>query len=962
MRSRFRNLLFDRMLSAAGGRCSHRAWLAAALLVLGAAAPALAQTGTVVGRVTSADTGAPLAPVAVRVISGANIIVGRALTSRDGVFRIENINPGTYSLDVGPFLDYPEVRLPDLRVQAGQTTTFDARLRAAAISLNPVIVEVSGIRTTALEATGATGVVEQAQIRNTVAVTPAQHLKAIPAVDYSPTGVIGSNITVRGFNNIFSGAVQMLTDHRIAGVPSLRVNFMQLIPANNDDLERVELILGPGSALYGPNTANGIVHFFTRSPISSPGTTFSVATGERDVLQAEFRTAHRVNERLGLKVSGNFLQAQEWGYVDPVEQAERLKFSGPQGAFFRQEMRRVTGITDNAVIEDRISRIGERDSDIRRWSWETRLDWRPSDRARTTFSAGQAMLGRSIELTGLGAGQADNWSNSYVQARSQIGGLFVQGYVNFSDAGETYLLRSGQPIRDRSRLWVGQAQHGFALGARQGFIYGVDALFTDPRTEGTIHGIYEDEDQTTEVGGYVQSTTSLLDNLRLIVAGRLDSHTGLPELVFSPRAALVFTPVRDQAFRVSLNRAFSTPSSLNQFLHLGSAFPDAGAAQLGYSLLIQGTGTRGFSFGPRGSYQMRSPFTPAGMGGPGQLLPAAAAATFYPAAVQVAAASAPALFQQHPWLLGFLIGDPSRYPTPAQVGAAFSVPGSGTAQPLSVLEMQDVPAIRESTQNSAEVGYTGIFGDRFRLSADFWFSRRQNFVTPLTLLTPFVLLDGQQLGAYLVQRLMVERQMSQADAVAFAGQLAPRLAGIPVGVISSEDVAASSAQVLVSYYNVDDDLDTYGTDIMAQANLTQTLYARGGVSLVNKNAFTTRQGASVTLNAPKEKVTAALGYRDLRNGLNGEVSARYSGEYPVRSGVYNATACIGGTEPGREECVAPQTLVDVSAGVRIPRLQGTELQMTVQNVLNETFRPFPGMPAIRRMALVRLRYTFGSDR
>jgi len=944
MRSRVQDVPVRARVSAFMRVDTGRTWLTAATLLLALAAPALAQTGTVTGRVTSADTGEPLALVAVRVISGANLVVGRALTSETGTYQITNLNPGTYSLDIGPLLNYPEVRRPGLQIVAGQTTTFNVSLAAAAISLNPVIVEVSGVRTTALQAPAATALVEESQIRSRVTVSPAQHLKNIPAVDYAQTGVVGSNITVRGFNNIFSGAVQMLTDYRIAGVPSLRVNFMQLIPANNEDLERVELILGPGSALYGPNTANGIVHFFTRSPISYPGNTFSVAMGDRDVAQGEFRTAHRFSNQLGLKVSGNYLQAREWGYTDPVEAAERTRFDGPGGAAARAELRRITGVTDEAELERRVASIGLRDNDINRWSVETRLDWRPSDRTRSTFAAGRAMLGRSIELTGLGAGQAINWSNSYVQARSQIGTLFVQGYVNFSDAGETYLLRTGLPIRDRSRLWVGQVQHGVALGARQGFIYGVDALFTDPITDGTIHGIYEDEDRTTEVGAYVQSTTSLMDNLRLVLAGRVDSHTGLPDLVFSPRAALVFNPVRDQAVRLSFNRAFSTPSSLNQFLHLGSAMPDAGAAALGYSLLIQGTGTRGFTFGEPGSYQIRSPFTPAGMGGPGQLLPVGAAVSFYPVAVQVAAAANPALRD-------FLLANA---PTPAQVGLAYSIPGSGTAQPLADLRMRDVAPIRESTQNSAEIGYTGIFGDRLQLSADFWFNRRQNFVTPLTPVTPFVTLDGPQLGAHLVPRLMQQLGMSQADALELVGQLAR----IPLGVLSSEDVAATGPQVLVTYYNVEDDLDTYGTDVMAQANLTSTLYARGGVSLVNRNVFTTREGASVTLNAPKEKVTAAFGYNDRVTGLTGEVSARYSGEYPVRSGVYNATECIGGTEPGREPCVAPQTLVDLNFGVRLPRLQDTMLQMSVQNLLDDNFRPFPGMPVLGRMVLVRLRYNF----
>jgi outer membrane receptor protein involved in Fe transport len=113
---------------------------------------------------------------------------------------------------------------------------------------------------------------------------------------------------------------------------------------------------------------------------------------------------------------------------------------------------------------------------------------------------------------------------------------------------------------------VGQLQHGLAIGGRQNFTYGVDYFFTDPRTEGTISGIYEDEDQTTEVGGYLQSQTALTPQFDLVLAGRVDTHSALPDAIFSPRAALVFKPTQDQAFRATYNRAFSTPTSLNQFL------------------------------------------------------------------------------------------------------------------------------------------------------------------------------------------------------------------------------------------------------------------------------------------------------------------------------------------------------------------------------------------------------------
>jgi iron complex outermembrane receptor protein len=126
-------------------------------------------------------------------------------------------------------------------------------------------------------------------------------------VDVITSGVQSTNVVVRGFNNIFSGALHTLTDYRVAGVPSLRVNFMHFIPQTDDDISRMEVVLGPGSALYGPNTANGVLHILTKSPLDEPGTSISLAGGERSLFHGSFRTAQRVSDKFGFKVSG------QWG-------------------------------------------------------------------------------------------------------------------------------------------------------------------------------------------------------------------------------------------------------------------------------------------------------------------------------------------------------------------------------------------------------------------------------------------------------------------------------------------------------------------------------------------------------------------------------------------------------------------------------------------------------------------------
>jgi outer membrane receptor for ferrienterochelin and colicins len=916
------------------------------------ASPAAAQTGIITGLVTDAETGRGVGNARVDAIGATGRSGGSGLTNSEGRYRL-SVPPGEYEISIES-IGYEATRSNRVTVQSNGIATVNITARQVAFQLNPVVVSASKRQEKATDAPARVEVITERAIRERPAVTPVDHLRGTPGVDVITQGVQSTNVVVRGFNNIFSGALHTLTDNRMAGVPSLRVNVIHFLPTQSEDLARMEVVLGPGAALYGPNTASGVLHLITKSPLQETGSVVSLMAGERDILQVNGRTAQRLNDRFGFKVSGSMLRGSEWAHVDPDEVAERQKFSADP--FFRADMIRALGV-DPAEADRRIALIGNRDNDLLRWSGEARMDALVTPELTTVLQAGVTNVGTGVELTGLGAAQIENWRYMYYQARANWNRLFAQVYLNQSNAGDTYLLRTGQPIVDESRMLVGQLQHGLALNPRQGFTYGVDYFFTDPRTRGTITGIYEDEDQTTEVGAYLQSETALSPMFDLVLAGRVDSHNALPDLIFSPRAALVIKPAEEQSFRVTFNRAFSTPSSLNQFLDLPTAMPDqtvdpsrAAAARLGYSVRVQGTGTTGFNFRQAdGSYLMRSPFTPVTpQSGPQTLVPAVAAA-YWPAAVQVLAAQG--AFAQNPQL-GAYLG--SLRPTNAQIGTNFIADGQSIS--IANLNLNPVAPIRETTTTSFEVGYKGVLANRFSIAADVWTSRIQDFVTPLTVMTPLLALNGEMIGAYLVPRFMQDLGMSQAQAVATAQALAPNLARVPLGVISTPEINANGAQLLATYTNVNETLEMWGADVGFQALLTPVLSLTTSASMVSKDHFDTGVGL-VTLNAPKQKASVGLAYRELAGRFNGEVRARHTASHPVKSGVYEATRCIDNLETSNP-CVEAFTLVDLVLGMSVPQLRGAALQLSVQNLLNDGYRSFPGVPEVGRLALLRLRYEF----
>ena len=542
------------------------------------------QAATLNVTVTDARTGEKIDGISVTVISQAGTS-NEGVSNAAGMLEIADLATGAYTIAASA-PGYTDKTMANVELVADGTTSVEIALSSDVIQLDQVSVTASRRREKVLEAPASVAVVSASQIRDRVAPSVTEHLKSVGGVDVVNTGLGSSHVVVRGFNNVFSGTLLSLVDNRIARVPSLRVNAYSLIPTASEDIEQIEVVSGPGAALYGPNSANGVMHILTRSPFTSQGTTISIGGGERSMLMGSLRHAGVINETLGYKLSASGFRGNDW---EEGRSAEDL--------------------------------AGEPEFDTYRAGGEFRLDYRPNDDLTTILSSGFTQF-TGIELTGLGAGQAKNWRYMYGQARFIYKDLFAQFFVNSSDARDTYTLRDGEDVVDESDLYVGQIQHGYSLGERQRFTYGIDLLLTRPDTEGTINGRNEDNDNINEIGAYLQSETKLTSQLKLILAGRADDHNHLNDIVLSPRAALAFQPNDDHNLRLTYNRAFSTPGTSNLFLDrlaipdaykLGSNFEPILGFSPNIDIRAQGPGSdTGFTFkrDAAGRPLFRSPFSP----------------------------------------------------------------------------------------------------------------------------------------------------------------------------------------------------------------------------------------------------------------------------------------------------------------------------------------------------------------
>ena len=901
---------------------------AAASAFVGFSGPLIAQQGTLVGTVTN-TAGAAVNQAQISVAGGIG-----TLSNDQGRYSI-GLPAGTYTIEV-THVAYPTTRYDDVAISAGQTTTLDIRLETHVLAVTGIVVTDNrhppGQGGRLIESVNTIEVISGLDIRDRATTSLTDHLKGKSGVDVIPHGLQAANIVVRGFNNIFSGALHMLSDYRLAGVPSLRVNLMHFIPTVDEDIERIEVVLGPASALYGPNTANGVVHILSRSPLTSQGTTVTFGTGAKttgglSAFQGAFRSAFLLSDNFGFKVTGQYLTGEEWAFVDPVEETGRLAaLADPAGCLADQAIRGESA----AAAQIACDRVGRRDFDIERYSVETRADWRFADDG--TFIATYGRNSSSgIELTGLGAGQTSNWISEFYQARMNKGRFFAQTYYNASDAGDSFLLRDGTALIDNSSLTVGQIQHGFDVAeGRQDFTYGFDYYATRPNSQGSIYGTYETDAanggvEMNEWGVYLQSKTAITPKLDFIFAGRMDNHSVLPEGVFSPRAALVFKPNEDNGIRLSYNRAFSTPSALNYFLDISGGTAPAPIGALGYGTRAHGSGRNGWGLqNADGTLRgMRSPFTPASLGGPATLLPADVA-VMWQLMVGVMQAQG-AIDAPTAGLLASLS------PTNSDIARLAYNTLTEEFTPVASLVLPDIPSTLESNTETYEVGWTGVINDRVSISADLYYMKKNNFVSPLLVQTPLLFLNGADIAAFL----------TPVVGAAAAGALAAGGAMIPLGVVSSDESGARGPELIVSYRNVGD-INLWGGDISIQAFLTNEWIFSATYSHVSDDTFPIDDGTPITLNAPGDKGSIGVVYRNVVSGFNTSARLRFASSFQASSAGF-----VGDVDSS--------VLVDFTAGYKVPNSPAT-LQLSISNVFNADYQSFVGVPEIGRFVMLKVKY------
>ncbi len=927
-----------------------------------------AQTGTVTGTVTDADTGESL--------PGANVLVeGTAVgdaADADGRYAITRLPVGTYVL-IFTFTGYQNTEL-SVTVSLVDPVVLDVALKPG-VELDPLQVTAGRRREKALYAPASISILSGRDIELEAPQTAVRALRNVTALDMVQTGVDRHEVALRGFNSAFSGSPHVLTDYRQASAAVIGVNVHSIMPVLPIDVERVEVVRGPGSALYGPGVDAGVIHYISKDPFTYPGLTLAVAGGEQSLMNVQGRLAGVVAGRLGLKVTGTLGRANDFTLEACEEELLRAqRFSECPDELDAQQL----------YID------GPRDNRFRKAGLTLSAEYRFGKSTSLIFSGGTGQVSTTV-LSGVGTLQGVNYVSSFGQVRFNSGPFFAQAYLNSSDSNDTYVY-SGDAVVERSTQTSIQAQYDMSFGGdRQELIAGIDLELLSPNSGGTVHGRNEGNDYIQELGVYAQSKTRLSERLDLVAALRADFHTVFQRVWLSPRAALVYKASPVSSMRLTLNSAVVHPAVISLFLdHVASRIPIGG----GNEMLVRARGgTGGYTWYRNAAYtQLGAPTDlvascllpglegtdmPVGLS-TGVVynlmyeglvaIPNEELAQMLLDALGLDAGLLPLLTSQVDHIKGLL--HPDQTVVDGFSSGALGLLNLGTqAIDPAPNELEPLPGIKPKISRTIELGYRSIINDHILISADVYYTEQKNFAGALQMKTPFVLVPGlthdlardlaagiagnaDLLHAMELIELLVGVDLSPEEAANLLMGLAEGDlpdASTPVGVVQPRENHAGAGlvpELLITYPNFGH-ITYFGADLAAQVLLSESADVFANMSWVSDDFFDhTETGekletAVLALNAPAFKFKVGGTWRH-GSGLLLTASGRYVSGFRMISGQY-----IGSVDP--------YLLMDLGVGYQLRR--GLRADLNVSNMTNNVRREFIGAPKIGRVATVRILYT-----
>jgi iron complex outermembrane receptor protein len=560
--------------------------IAGSILALGA--PALGQgTGRIVGTVTEAATGGAVAGAQI-VVDGTGI---GAVSGPRGTYSLANVPAGARTL-VFTMLGFETVREP-VDLAEGQTATVDVALPAGFVEVGGITVIGASRRPTRIvEAPAAVSVVTPEEVQREAAHGQLPKLfDNQPGIDVVQSGVQDFNINARGFNSSLNRRVLVLQDGIDRSVGFLQAQEWTALSMPLDDLGKLELVRGPGSALYGANAFSGVLNISTPAPADIIGTKVATSGGERGTGRIDVRHA-------GETESGNVGYKANFGYVRVgdtwSESRTRDVAVGTCAPTDRACMFEEGGLTYGPLP---VETVGLIDDPVSSLYGSGRLDYNFDNGSVWTAEGGNTFTENEIFVTGIGRVQINGANRPWARTQYAADRFTVFGWYSGRRANDREGNPAPPPLDAFTELCVPrdtcEANNQTALGTGAVLLESSDLFHLEGQANwntadqklriigggsnrwvsiDTDGSLMEEKHEDTISSLFGQVEYQIHPQVNLLAAARFDHFSVLEsdQNEVSPKAAIVFTPNQNQSLRFTFNRAFQTPNYSEMFLRVAA--------------------------------------------------------------------------------------------------------------------------------------------------------------------------------------------------------------------------------------------------------------------------------------------------------------------------------------------------------------------------------------------------------
>ena len=395
-----------------------------------------------------------------------------------------------------------------------------------------VVVTASGAEELMLEAPTAITVIGAADIALSPAQNYADLMRGVPGLNVIQTSARDVSMSSRSSTNTLDASQLVLVDGRTVYLDFFGFVAWDLLPLDFSEIEQIEVVRGPGSAVWGANALSGAVNIITKTP-RQYGNAFRLRAGggERGTGFASI-TYSGIRGNTSFRLTGAYSAQDRWDRPGPLP---------------------------NGISRDDFPNQGSRQPKL-----DARVDVETGSDSYLSFSAGIAGTGGTIH-TGIGPFSIfDGTTFWYGRADYNWRSWNFRVYANIID-GDAINLLNGLPFVFKSQTYDFSASNTSALGEHS-VTYGGNF-----RKLGFDLSIAPNEDSRTEGGAFTNFNVDFNDYVTLHAGVRVDYFDVIDGAVTSPRGAVLFHPTgsSNHVVRVGFGRGFRAPSLVNNYLEVG---------------------------------------------------------------------------------------------------------------------------------------------------------------------------------------------------------------------------------------------------------------------------------------------------------------------------------------------------------------------------------------------------------